>query len=212
MVVSGVEREGNVLIHAAALRPVPVLPPNHGALHRNNRDSSLVRGWIITVTIQSPCGLRLIETAVRIIGLHGVALFGTDAECLHHKFIAACFSYIKCIQRICHFPVLPCGRFLRRMRARPFAERHEHSLVIVTGKGSRFIILNQRAFPSISTSGTDFQRLWRFHHEGLVVPAHAIGGVDCGRGLQRPRVPRILRVVLEHCLLQHTRGMVRLRP
>ena len=135
MAVCPGQAETHVLIHPAALRPVLIIPADHGALHRNYSDAALIRGRIITVTVKCPCGLRLIKTAVRIAGFHGVALFGADAECLHHKLIAAALSYIESIQRICHFPVLPCGRFLRRVRAHPFAERHEHGLVIVAGKG-----------------------------------------------------------------------------
>ncbi|MCI9068343.1 MAG: manganese efflux pump, partial [Lachnospiraceae bacterium] len=35
-----------------------------------------------------------------------------------------------------------------------------------------------RVFSSRTSTSADFQRLWRFHHKGLVVPAHAVGGID----------------------------------
>ena len=97
------------------------------------RYPSLIRGRIITITVKGPCGLRLIKTVVRVIGFHGVALFGADAVCLHHKLIAAAFPGVKCVEGICHFPVLPCGCFFCGMRACTFAERHEHGLVIIAG-------------------------------------------------------------------------------
>ncbi len=96
--------------------------------------SRLIRGRIITDYSQVSVRSAPRKTAVGIIGLHGIALFGADAVCLHHKFITARFSYIESIQRVRHFPVFPCGRFLRGVRARPFAERHEHGLVIVAGR------------------------------------------------------------------------------
>ena len=48
-----------------------------------------------------------LETAPTVNATYGVALFGADAVCLHHKLIAAVLPDVKGIQRVCHFPVLP---------------------------------------------------------------------------------------------------------
>ena len=133
-----------------------------------------------------------------IVGLHGVAVFGTDAVSLHHQFIAAAFPHIKGIQRICHFPVFPCRRFFCGMRAGSLAERHEHCLVVIAGERCRFVILYDWALAAALTAGADFQRLgcFRLHYERLVVAAHPISGIDCRCSVQWPRVSCILRMVL----------------
>ena len=64
------------------------------------------------------------------------------------------------------------------MRPCSFAERDEHSLVIVTGKCSGFIILYQCAFAAALTAGADFQCLWRgIHHQRHIAAtrSHARG-------------------------------------
>ena len=66
------------------------------------------------------------------------------------------------------------------MGAGAFHERHEYRLVIVAAQRGGFIILDQRALASALTAGADLQRLGRLHHKRLVVPAHAVGGVDRG--------------------------------
>ena len=158
----------------------------------------MVAGRIPAVPIQRPGGFRLIESAVGIVGLHGVAVLGADAVSLHHQLIAAAFPHIKCIQRVCHLPILPCRRFFCGMRSCSFTERHENRLVIVAGERCRFVILYDRAFPAALTARADFQRLGcvRLYHERLVVAAHPIGGIDCRSSVQRPRVSGILRMVL----------------
>ena len=196
MVVRGVQREGNILIHPAALRPVLIVPADHGALHRHHRNTALVAGGISAVPIQSPGSICLIKSAVGIIRLHGIAVFRADAVCLHHQFIAAALTHIKGVQRVCHLPVLPGRRIPFVVGAVPLAERHEHRLVIVAGESCGFVILYDRPFAAALTAGADFQRLGRFHHERLVIAAHAVGGADRRRRFQRPRISRILRMVL----------------
>ena len=197
MAVSRIKRKTYIFIYAAALRTVPILPADHGTLHRHNGNAALVASGVPAIGIQRPGSFRLIESAVGIVRFHGIAVLGADAVSLHHQLIAAAFPNIKGIQRVCHLPVLPCRRFLCGMRPRSLAERHEHRLVIVAGERCRFVILNDRAFPAALAAGTDFQRLgcFQFHHERLVVAAHSIIGADCRRSFQRPRVSGILAVV-----------------
>ena len=233
--VRGIQRKGNILIDAAALRPVPVIPPDHGALqdkglhlhipcrhqrpglplqvddlvplvnverrHRTrlyHGNAALVAGGVPAVPIQCPGSIRLIESAVRVIRFHGIAVLGADAVCLHYKFIAPAFPHIECVQRICHFPVFPCRHIPFVVGAVSFAERHKHRLVIVAGERCRSVILYDWAFAAALTAGADFQRLGcvRLHHERLVIAAHPICGIDRGCSFQRSRVSGILRMVL----------------
>src|SRR5699024_10794806 len=46
--------------------------------------------------------------------------------------------------------------------------RHKYCLVIVAAEGSGLVVLNYCTFAAPHTAGADLQRLWRFHHEGLI--------------------------------------------
>ena len=79
----------------------------------NNGDPPLVASRIPAIGIQCPAGLRFIKPCLRIIGFHGVAVLGTDAERTYHQFAAPGFPDIKSIQRICYIPFFPDLAFLR---------------------------------------------------------------------------------------------------
>ena len=196
MAVDNVQRKGHILIHAAALGTVLVRPANHGTLQGHHSHSALVAGRIATVRIQASGSFRFVEAALGILGFHGVAVLGADAVNLDRQFIAPDLAHIVGVQRVRHiggFPLLPlCGR----VWPGAFHERHEYRLVIVAAQRGGFIILDQRALAAALTAGADLQRLRRLHYKGLVVPAHAVGGVDRGSRLQRAGVSGVLAMVL----------------
>ena len=53
-----------------------------------------------------------------------------------------------------------------------------------------------RSLAALIETASPFQRLGRLHHKGLVVPTHAVGGVDGGSRLQRASVSGVLAMVL----------------
>ena len=82
--------------------------------------------------------------------------------------------------------------------------RYKHRLVIVTAQRGRFIILDQRALAAAITAGAYLQRLGCLHHEGLIIAAHTVGGVDRGSCLQRTGVSGVLAMVLIDCRRHRT--------
>ena len=77
MVVCSIQSERHLFVYAAALGTVFILPADHGTLQGNNRHPALVARRIAAVGIESPHRFSLIKSAVGIIRLHGIAVFGT---------------------------------------------------------------------------------------------------------------------------------------
>src|SRR5699024_1215282 len=86
MAVGSIQREGHILIDAAALGTVLVGPSDHGALHSHHSHAALVVGRVTAVCVQTAASIRFIKTAVWVVRLHGMALFGADAVDLRHKY------------------------------------------------------------------------------------------------------------------------------
>ena len=86
MTVGSIQREGHILIDAAALGTVLVGSSDHGTLHSHHSHAALVAGGIAAAPVQTAGSVRFIKTAVRIVRLHGVALLGADAVDLRHKY------------------------------------------------------------------------------------------------------------------------------
>ena len=100
------------------------------------------------------------------------------------------------VQRIRHGSVFPLLPFIGRVGAGAFHKRHKHRLVVVASEGGRFVVLDQRTLATTLTAGADFQRLWRFHHEGLIVDACSVSRHDRGRCFQWTGVSGVLAMVL----------------
>ena len=196
MAVGSVQGKGHILIHAAALGTVLVRPANHGTLQGHHSHTALVAGGIASVRIQASGSFRFVEAALRILGFHGVAVLGADAIHFDSQFITPGLAHIAGIQRVRHIGGFPLLSFIGSVGTGTFHERHEHRLVVVAAQRGGLVILDQRAFAAALTAGADLQRLRRLHYKGLVVPAHAVGGVDRGRCFQRSGVSGVLAMVL----------------
>ena len=86
MAVGSIQREGHILVDTAALGTIFVGSAYHGALHSHHSHAALVAGGIAAVCIQAAGSIRFIKSTVRIVRLHGMALFGADAVDLRHKY------------------------------------------------------------------------------------------------------------------------------
>lgn len=75
MTVCRIKRETDIFSDTAALGTVLFGSANHGTLHCHHSHTALIAGWIAAVSIQASARFRFIETAVRIVRLHGVAVF-----------------------------------------------------------------------------------------------------------------------------------------
>ena len=142
MTVGGIQREGHILIDAAALGTVLVGPSNHGALHSHYGHTALVAGGIAAAPVQTAGSIRFIKTAVRIVRLHGVALFGADAVNLNSQLIASGFAHIMGVQCVRYGSVFPLLPFIGRVGAGALHKRHKYRLVIVAAEGSGLVVLN----------------------------------------------------------------------
>ena len=196
MAVGSVQGKGHILIHAAAMGTVLVRPADHGTLQGHHSHAALVAGRISAVRIQASGSFRFVEAALGILGFHGVAVLGADAVNLDRQFIAPDLAHIVGVQRVRHIEGFPLLTLIGRVGTCAFHERHEHRLVVVAAQRGGLVILDQRAFAAALTAGADLQRLRRLHYKGLVVPAHAVGGVDRGSRLQRAGVSGVLAMVL----------------
>jgi len=134
-------------------------------VYTHNSNASLITSRISTINIDDSGSICFIYTAVRIVGLHGIAVLGADAVSLDytvevvligHTLIA---SGIVCRKRGSNLITIPITRL-------------EQSLVIVTGQRCRFVFLDERTLAATLATGTDL------HNERHIVAARSHTGSE----------------------------------